>query len=782
MTKWRTFGNSGLMKRLMLIGLLLVTLLTMWGRAATFPTPQKAYLDTVGNGLKRTGNTVDLVISNSTATWTNLSPGVWQLVTSVSPTRLYTNGAFFASTNIFGLVGGSNTTVTVTNMGGVFHFRVDAGDVIPSGLGFALRQPTNGTVTVGQSINFPAIFNAPVTFNSDVTNNTVINQTTIINNGTIVNDYSGTNTYLGSFNLTNFTVYTIPLQYITNVLYNYGTLTLANAGLIATNSPNIGLPFLTYTNGGCVIATRCWDFSGATVTGLSGGGGGSGGGDTNAATITLSNGTIISNGLIWAYFPGLFPTNFVSGSPMLMTISTNNRIATFTMSTAILTNVTINGQLLASGGNYTISAGDGLTTNNVRGLIGAATLVTNSDAVATYFQKASTNTITLGAAAAAGNFIPTGVVFGVKDAGSHRVNFSNAVILAGFSLIGSNLVLTTSGSAILSSNILIGVSNIGAGLGVRTNLDGTVTVTNSSASSFGNWVSNATAAAVGTILTNATGQPAMWKGTLLFADGVAGTSGCLIYSKNLATGATNDIHTFSYAAIANGVISNDFVMLVGTNESATVVDQSSGAGASVTMGRNALWTGFSGAAGATGAQGPAGTNAVGVTTNTTTITVLDYRDWSWGVGGNSASNAIAPVYITQTTATGDQMALGGTSSSTSTQQSRYFYGSFREYAHIIGYSGGTALVLYVQTSSTSSLTSCVNARITMPNGAQYTTNGLVSTSSMAWTPIYITTNNIGVWQSPGTGTNEPTLRADINVWQGGTAAVSKAQIPCNITK
>lgn len=126
------------------------------------------------------------------------------------------------------------------------------------------------------------------------------------------------------------------------------------------------------------------------------------------------------------------------------------------------------------------------------------------------------------------------------------------------------------------------------------------------------WVSNATVAAVGNIGTNNTfGQPALWKGTILFTDGVAGIGAAVVYSRNLSTGATNDIQYYSYAGIASGVISNDFTLVVCTNCSYQIVEQSSGAGASTVLGRNALWLipgGPAGSIGPTGATGANGAN------------------------------------------------------------------------------------------------------------------------------------------------------------------------------
>ena len=178
----------------------------------------------------------------------------------------------------------------------------------------------------------------------------------------------------------------------------------------------------------------------------------------------------------------------------------------------------------------------------------------------------------------------------------------------------------------------------------------------------------------------------------------------------------------------------------------------------------------------------ASTGGAAATSNITAI-VADYRDWTWGAGGNSASNAIVPVYWTQTTAAGDQLALGWTSSSTATQQDRFAYTALRGIDSATGWASETAACVWVLTSSPSVLTSWIaSVRFTAPDGSQFTTNNLVSSAANTWTPICILTNSLGAWQNNGTGTNRWTVRVNPVAWQSQTAAVAQVEFNVKVVK
>jgi hypothetical protein len=178
----------------------------------------------------------------------------------------------------------------------------------------------------------------------------------------------------------------------------------------------------------------------------------------------------------------------------------------------------------------------------------------------------------------------------------------------------------------------------------------------------------------------------------------------------------------------------------------------------------------------------ASTGGAAATSNITAI-VADYRDWTWGTGGNSASNAVVPVYWTQTTAAGDQLALGWTSSSTATQQDRFAYTALRGIDSATGWASETAACVWVLTSSPSVLTSWIaSVRFTAPDGSQFTTNNLVSSAANTWTPICILTNSLGAWQANGTGTNRWTVRINPVAWQSQTAAVAQVEFNIKVVK
>lgn len=148
--------------------------------------------------------------------------------------------------------------------------------------------------------------------------------------------------------------------------------------------------------------------------------------------------------------------------------------------------------------------------------------------------------------------------------------------------------------------------------------------------------------------------------------------------------------------------------------------------------------------------------------------------FGWYSGGSIASsNNAAPVYWSSTDASGDYDALGFTSSDT-LLQSRYAKGRPKVYSFASGWASGTGMVVSVYTSTNNAAFTAVDLRLTAPDGTQFTTNNLVSSSPNVLTHYFIPTTSLPTFQV-NNATNWWTIRFDYKCKSSMTSAVANVQ-------
>lgn len=154
---------------------LIVFLLFLMGVAVlaqNFPPPQKAYVDTVGGDLSRSGNTVSLTHSNSpSVTWTNVAPGVWQAIALAGVGTTFNNTPSVTWSNISaglwqataapqtnGLIG-SVTGPGLSTTGGAVTFSTNGWGLLDKTLtnGLAGLTITNGLALLSVTNGLPTI-------------------------------------------------------------------------------------------------------------------------------------------------------------------------------------------------------------------------------------------------------------------------------------------------------------------------------------------------------------------------------------------------------------------------------------------------------------------------------------------------------------------------------------------------------------------------------------------------------------------------------------------------
>ncbi len=144
--------------------------------------------------------------------------------------------------------------------------------------------------------------------------------------------------------------------------------------------------------------------------------------------------------------------------------------------------------------------------------------------------------------------------------------------------------------------------------------------------------------------------------------------------------------------------------------------------------------------------------------------------FGWVIGaGSTSSNNIVPVYWSTTTAGGDTLALGFTSTDTGTLNARYAYAVLPIPSLAQGWAAGTGLVIRVVSSSPSLLTNTLNVRITSPTGNQFTTNNLISPASGIVSDYFIATGSLPAFASATT--NDWTVRFDFQARNSATQAI-----------
>lgn len=131
----------------------------------------------------------------------------------------------------------------------------------------------SNNISVGGNIT------VPVAFLDNVTYTTVINVSTQVNVGTTTN-YVAAVVYS-----TNYSYEVTIRERATNVLDVIGGWVFNNSYLNATNASYVSTPHFTDTKGGSLVATGAWDFTGATVTGL-----------TAGVDVTITNGLLKNAG------------------------------------------------------------------------------------------------------------------------------------------------------------------------------------------------------------------------------------------------------------------------------------------------------------------------------------------------------------------------------------------------------------------------------------------------------------------------------------------------------
>lgn len=179
---------------------------------------------------------------------------------------------------------------------------------------------------------------------------------------------------------------------------------------------------------------------------------------------------------------------------------------------------------------------------------------------------------------------------------------------------------------------------------------------------------------------------------------------------------------------------------------------------------------------------PVGGGGSGMTTGSVVTVAVEPNSWTWGTSGNGPSNAIAPVYYFSRTAARTVAGIGFVSSSTSTQQDRYAMAYLDGFDDGINWDGGTGIVINVIASKPDILTNRFDFRITATDGTQYTTNNCVGSAADTFTPIYITTNSLGIWQPNSSGTNKWSIECNFMAWQGKTSSVVTVDVNRKVIK
>lgn len=300
-----------------------------------------------------------------------------------------------------------------------------------NGTGTGFCESADGTtIIMSPGVPFPSVFNNTVTFNQPVTFNNNSTFSTVINiSSNFIIGVTTDNVTFVRYE-TNFLYLVISTNAVTTNTVN----TIVNIGgtVNYTNAAYVLEPHFKDTGGGNLVFFGTLDFTGTSIIGLTPGDGLT----TNnvkgliGLANLLTNNTITINGFALTNGAAI---SIVSGDGL-----TTNNVRGLIGSSGLLSNgaVTINSVLLSNGANLTITSGDGLTTNNVKGLIGAGTALNAANAT-TLVGVVKGDIITNGSVTLNGNIISNGANLTLTSGDSLTTNNVKGII-TGANLLTNN--------------------------------------------------------------------------------------------------------------------------------------------------------------------------------------------------------------------------------------------------------------------------------------------------------------------------------------------------------
>ena len=610
-------------------------------------------------------------------------------------------------------VGVGGGTLQITNM------------FAPSSGGLVFVNPGSTNVQVGQTINFPVWFNSYTYF----TNNEIVT----VRLGTNY-DYSVT------YNYSTNTISGTSTSYVQNTYVTNLILTVINQKLNVSNATEVLLPGgLVYTNGQWYCGTFAC--------------GGGGGGTTNRWYLNGASGQTNDS------------FNIVTGGLLTATLDTSGGAARLQLGTssAIFTNggstITINGTSFTpqNGSNYIFSivSGDGLLSNDVRGII-ADNVDTNRVKMATTNSASSVSGLTLttaGGIVTLGGSIPPSGDGLTSNAVNSIVSGTNDTTLGRVSSLEGRTTTWNTVTSKLATNGNIDAAQVasgtlpGARLTTTSNAVGSVLVVDGNYTR--SWTNPATLN-VGTATTALGGWPTTW-------DASAITSGTLSSNRLPTTGVSagsygsaTQVGQFTVDALGRltsaGNVAITAAGLGVTNGVATVASTgATNSGAQYLIIGSGLTHTISGA-----------TSTVAVATAAKWVTASG----GWAVdrtGSIANSNNVAVFGYNSRTASGSDMGIQWVTSQT-VSQSVYLTRFLGMPASSSAWGSSTALTFQATTTNT------VPIRFTSPTYVQFTTN-LAATLSK--TLVAILTNNLGAFTA-GNATNGWVMEVDATAIGGKT--------------